>query len=260
MVKGEPVAPARSLEQARRALRADRRARHRAHGDGGFRCRGLGRAGASPPGCRWRACSAASQGPFPPTTSCGLGLMESPDVVADEAEKLLAGGFRAVKLRLGYPTLQQDLAALRAVKKRIGDGIAVMVDYNQAPRPGGGARARPRARRGRHLLARGADPPRRLCRLRGARARARDADPDRREFFESGAMAAALAAGASRLRHAGSRAHRRRDRLAARCRARRSAPHQDVIASLSGSERASCWPQRRPATPRICRLGGRHSG
>ena len=44
----------------------------------------------------------------------------TPDKVADEAEKLLAGGFRALKLRLGYPTLRDDLAALRAVKKRVG--------------------------------------------------------------------------------------------------------------------------------------------
>jgi mandelate racemase len=64
--------------------------------------------------------------------SCGLGLMASPQNVADEAEQLLAGGFRAIKLRLGYPTLAEDLAALRAVKKRVGDGIDVMVDYNQA--------------------------------------------------------------------------------------------------------------------------------
>ena len=69
---------------------------------------------------------------IPAYNSCGLGLMTSPVEVADEAEKLIAGGFRAVKLRLGYPTLQEDLAALRAVKKRVGDGIAVMVDYNQA--------------------------------------------------------------------------------------------------------------------------------
>ncbi len=58
--------------------------------------------------------------------------MPSPEAVADEAEKLLAGGFRAVKLRLGYPTLQQDLAAVRAVRRRIGDAIDLMVDYNQA--------------------------------------------------------------------------------------------------------------------------------
>ena len=63
--------------------------------------------------------------------SCGLGLM-APEKVADEADKLLAGGFRAVKLRLGYPTLQEDLAAVRAVRGRIGDGVALMVDYNQA--------------------------------------------------------------------------------------------------------------------------------
>jgi len=63
--------------------------------------------------------------------SCGLGLMVPGDV-ADEAEKLLVGGFRAVKLRLGYPTLREDLAAVRAVRGRIGDAIALMVDYNQA--------------------------------------------------------------------------------------------------------------------------------
>jgi mandelate racemase len=68
---------------------------------------------------------------IPAYNSCGLGLM-APREVADEAEKLLARGFRAVKLRLGYPTLAEDLAALHAVKKRIGSEIAVMVDYNQA--------------------------------------------------------------------------------------------------------------------------------
>src|SRR5262245_54305831 len=67
----------------------------------------------------------------PAYNSCGLGLM-APDRLADEAEKLLAGGFRAVKLRLGYPTLKEDLLALDAVKKRLGCEIAVMVDYNQA--------------------------------------------------------------------------------------------------------------------------------
>jgi mandelate racemase len=70
--------------------------------------------------------------PEPVTTynSCGLGLMAA-EKVADEAEMLLAGGFGAVKLRLGYPTLQEDLAAVHAVRARIGDGIALMVDYNQ---------------------------------------------------------------------------------------------------------------------------------
>jgi mandelate racemase len=70
--------------------------------------------------------------PIPAYNSCGLGLMRSPEAVAAEAEKLLAGGFRAVKLRLGYPTLQEDIAAVRAVRRRIGDDVALMVDYNQA--------------------------------------------------------------------------------------------------------------------------------
>jgi mandelate racemase len=52
--------------------------------------------------------------------------------VADEAEKLLARGFQAMKLRLGYPTLKEDLAAVHAIRRRIGDDVVLMVDYNQA--------------------------------------------------------------------------------------------------------------------------------
>ncbi len=63
--------------------------------------------------------------------SCGLGLMP-PAQLADEAEMLLEGGFRALKLRLGYPTLAEDMAALDAVKKRVPAAIEIMVDYNQA--------------------------------------------------------------------------------------------------------------------------------
>jgi mandelate racemase len=70
--------------------------------------------------------------PVPAYNSCGLGLKADPAAVADEAQKLLAGGFRAIKLRLGYPTLEADLAAARAVRSRIPAGISVMVDYNQA--------------------------------------------------------------------------------------------------------------------------------
>jgi mandelate racemase len=64
--------------------------------------------------------------------SCGLGIMADKGALAAEAEKLLARGFGGVKLRLGYPTLEEDLAAVRAVKKRIGPGVLLMVDYNQA--------------------------------------------------------------------------------------------------------------------------------
>src|SRR5438445_3158814 len=68
---------------------------------------------------------------LPAYNSNGLGLMPQ-EKLADEAEKVLEGGFRAVKLRLGYPTLAGDLAAVRAVRKRLPHDVAIMADYNQA--------------------------------------------------------------------------------------------------------------------------------
>jgi mandelate racemase len=64
--------------------------------------------------------------------SRGLGLME-PDRLAEEVQALLASGLRAVKIRLGYPSLADDLAALSAVRRSISDNdVAIMADYNQA--------------------------------------------------------------------------------------------------------------------------------
>ena len=68
---------------------------------------------------------------IPAYNSCGLGLME-PRALAREAEALLGRGFGAVKLRLGYATLQEDIAALAAVRSAVGEAVTVMVDYNQA--------------------------------------------------------------------------------------------------------------------------------
>jgi len=56
-----------------------------------------------------------------------------PDRLAEEVQTLLESGLGAVKLRLGYPSLSEDLAALNAVRKSISRGdVAIMVDYNQA--------------------------------------------------------------------------------------------------------------------------------
>jgi mandelate racemase len=68
---------------------------------------------------------------LPAYDSRGLGLME-PDRLSREAAALLAKGLRAIKLRLGYPSAEQELAALKAVRNVVGDGVAIMVDYNQA--------------------------------------------------------------------------------------------------------------------------------
>jgi mandelate racemase len=63
--------------------------------------------------------------------SNGLGLMH-PTAAAEEALKLLEGGFQAVKLRLGYSTLKEDLERVRVVRKVLADDLKLMVDYNQA--------------------------------------------------------------------------------------------------------------------------------
>ena len=76
-------------------------------------------------------CLGADPRPIPAYNSNGLGLMPT-GALADEAEQLLGAGFRAVKLRLGYATVEEDVAAVRAVRKRVPDEVAVMVDYNQA--------------------------------------------------------------------------------------------------------------------------------
>jgi mandelate racemase len=63
--------------------------------------------------------------------SSGLGLVGS-DAAAREAVERLEGGFRALKVRVGYPTLAEDLAVVRAVRAAVGPDVALMVDYNQA--------------------------------------------------------------------------------------------------------------------------------
>lgn len=65
--------------------------------------------------------------------SSGLGLGLTPEAAADEAERMVAeGGFTAVKLRVGRAEPAADLAALRAVRARLPESVAVFVDFNQA--------------------------------------------------------------------------------------------------------------------------------
>src|SRR5256885_4220102 len=73
----------------------------------------------------------ATARPIPAYNSKGLGLMPI-NALVTEAEALVAEGFRAVKLRMGRAEAREDLDALRAVKKAIGPGVILMVDFNQA--------------------------------------------------------------------------------------------------------------------------------
>jgi mandelate racemase len=45
---------------------------------------------------------------------------------------LLEPGFRAVKIRLGYPEPRTDVEVVRAVRQAVGPDVVLMSDYNQA--------------------------------------------------------------------------------------------------------------------------------
>ncbi|MGH8707323.1 MAG: enolase C-terminal domain-like protein [Burkholderiales bacterium] len=72
----------------------------------------------------------AAPRPVPAYNSKGLGIMPV-RALTKEAAELVAEGFSAVKLRLGRPEANDDLAALRAVQKAIGPKVILMVDFNQ---------------------------------------------------------------------------------------------------------------------------------
>ncbi len=76
----------------------------------------------------------ATMRPTAAYNSNGLGLLE-PQAAADEAQELVAEGFRAIKMRIGRPSGDDDLAAVRAVRAAIPPDVALMSDYNQALGP-----------------------------------------------------------------------------------------------------------------------------
>ena len=67
---------------------------------------------------------------IPAYNSKGLGIMERKKL-EKEAVELVEEGFGAVKLRLGRASAREDLEAVRAVKKAIGERVTLMVDFNQ---------------------------------------------------------------------------------------------------------------------------------
>jgi mandelate racemase len=70
-------------------------------------------------------------GPVPAYNSNGLGLI-GPEAAAEEAKELIReGNFKAVKVRLGRETLDDDLAVLGAVRDAVGPDILLPVDFNQ---------------------------------------------------------------------------------------------------------------------------------
>lgn len=68
--------------------------------------------------------------PIPAYLGNGIGVMPPADV-ARETEALARLGFRALKIRLGHPRLEDDLAAVRAARSALPADVALMSDYNQ---------------------------------------------------------------------------------------------------------------------------------
>jgi len=63
--------------------------------------------------------------------SCGLGMI-GPERAAQEAQELLAPGFSAIKVRLGYQDLKTDLEVVRAIRDSVSEEVMLMSDYNQS--------------------------------------------------------------------------------------------------------------------------------
>jgi mandelate racemase len=62
-------------------------------------------------------------------TSFGMdGLQRAVAVAATSAD----AGFRAIKVKIGYPTLREDLAVVRGIRQVIGPDVDLMVDYNHS--------------------------------------------------------------------------------------------------------------------------------
>ena len=51
---------------------------------------------------------------------------------AEGAGKFAAIGFKAVKAKIGYETIADDLAVIRAMREAVGPNVELMVDYNQS--------------------------------------------------------------------------------------------------------------------------------
>ena len=70
-------------------------------------------------------------GPRPLKAYDSLGMIAPKDAEA-EARRSLDAGFTALKFKLGWPTLDEDLAVVRAFKASVPAATEIMVDFNQS--------------------------------------------------------------------------------------------------------------------------------
>jgi mandelate racemase len=70
--------------------------------------------------------------PLPAYGGVGYDGVEGSTRVAEEWVKV---GLKGVKAKIGYPTVDEDVAVIRAIRQAVGDDVAIMVDYNQCLTP-----------------------------------------------------------------------------------------------------------------------------
>jgi len=61
----------------------------------------------------------------------GIGY-DGVDGSARSASAWAEKGFKAVKAKIGYPSVKEDIAVVRAIRQATGNAVDVMVDYNQS--------------------------------------------------------------------------------------------------------------------------------
>jgi mandelate racemase len=70
--------------------------------------------------------------PIPAYGAVGYdGVADSAKVAEDWAKR----GFGGIKAKIGYPTVQEDVAVIRAMRGAVGDKVAIMADFNQCLTP-----------------------------------------------------------------------------------------------------------------------------
>lgn len=70
-------------------------------------------------------------GPVPAYNSNGLWLTPLESLEEEAAELAAEGNFTSLKLRVGRDRLAEDLAAVDAVRRAVGDNVNLMCDFNQ---------------------------------------------------------------------------------------------------------------------------------
>ena len=79
----------------------------------------------------WKAAGGA-QPRVPVYTTEGGWLHHPAQQLVDESVAAKERGFRGAKLKVGKPTIAEDVARLSAVRRAVGDAFEIMVDANQA--------------------------------------------------------------------------------------------------------------------------------